>query len=180
MDGIPEKNPPEDNPPEINPPESNPPESSSPDSSPSENNSSESSPPESSPPESSPPESSKPPWSFKKQFIFTVIGIAVMFATYSIIVFNFSISKNHFSPESFSNYDQPLESSVVPTIPITYNYKCPKDFCNSWVLGSCIGKNERYRERECYDYPDKDLDLSSCEANRRIYYEKGSQLDGTC
>jgi len=106
-------------------------------------------------------------WALKKHLIFTFIGILILLLVYSILILIFPTSKN----------TNPISSS---TVLIETSHSCPKDYCSSWVLGSCIGKNERYKERECYNYPDKDMKPDECEANKKIYYEKGSQFDETC
>lgn len=59
----------------------------------------------------------------------------------------------------------------------TETLSCPEDYCLNWVYGSCIGSGERYKERTCFDYPNKAVD---CEQEKRIYYDKSSQQDESC
>jgi len=56
----------------------------------------------------------------------------------------------------------------------------PADYCNNWISGSCIGVGKRYRERECYHYPQDIKDPNQCESLKKIYYEKGSVPDNSC
>jgi hypothetical protein len=106
-------------------------------------------------------------WIFKKHLIFTLVGVLILLLAYFLFILLFPISKSNHSSSTSTTLTNPSRS-------------CPKDYCGDWVLGSCIGKNERYKERECYNYPDKDMKPDECEANKKIYYEKGSQFDETC
>jgi hypothetical protein len=103
----------------------------------------------------------------KRSLIYTTTGLLTLFLTYSLLLIFFPHAKTA----------NPLSGSVVLN---KSHLSCPKDYCGNWVLGSCIGKNQRYRERECYQYPDGIMKASECEANKKIYTEKGSQLDTTC
>ena len=105
-------------------------------------------------------------WAIKKHLIFTSVGILILLISFLLIVLLLPAKNNH------------LPSDQMASIKKTKH--CPKDYCGNWILGSCAGKKERYRERECYDYPEGILTLSECEASKRIYYEKGAQADETC
>lgn len=57
---------------------------------------------------------------------------------------------------------------------------CPSDYCLHWVYGSCIGGGNRYKERTCFDYPDNSTTAFGCEQERKLYYEKSSEINETC
>lgn len=99
----------------------------------------------------------------KKYFIFIFVGILILLISYFLLILTLPISKSKYTSSS---------SRILTKVP-----SCPQNYCSDWILGSCIGKNERYKERECYDYPDKGTD---CESGKKIYYEKGSQFDAAC
>jgi len=104
-------------------------------------------------------------WVLKKHFILTLFAVLALVAAFFLVITIFSKSSR-----------QPPGSAVLTKL----SNSCPADYCSGWILGSCAGKKERYRERECYDYPERILTLSECEASKRIYYEKGAQADETC
>jgi hypothetical protein len=103
----------------------------------------------------------------KRSLIYTATGFLTLFLTYSLLFILFPHAKT---------INPPSGSAVLNKSHLS----CPQDYCGDWVLGSCIGKNQRYRERECYQYPDGIMKVSECDANKKVYMEKGSQPDTAC
>jgi len=104
---------------------------------------------------------------FRRPLIYTATGLLTLLLAYSLLLVFFPHAKNS---------NPPSGSAVLNKSHLS----CPQDSCGEWVLGSCVGKNQRYRERECYQYPDGIINENECEANKKVYTDKGSQPDSAC
>jgi hypothetical protein len=103
----------------------------------------------------------------RKPLMYAFTALLTLLLTYSLLLIFFPHVKNV----------SPTSGSVVLN---KSHLSCEQDYCGEWVLGSCIGKGQRYRERECYQYPDGIMKAGECEANKKIYIDKGSQPDASC